>query len=103
MSIAAHHLKPENMDLTVHPLIRSFESKLSELIGVLSKFIVTKQCTAVLPYTTSDPERSIIQKISKGIINESSVLIGDIQARTLEKEFLKITEEYFKEEVTNER
>jgi hypothetical protein len=80
------------------PLISVYEEKLGSLIGILSEFIVERKYAEIMKNGKDRLDLSSALDMSKGIMDEVSVLVGPARAYTLSKEFEKITEEFFKEE-----
>ncbi len=92
----------ENRDLSVingpdGPLISVYEEKLSTLIGVLSAFIVERKYSETMNSGKKRLDLISALEMSKGILEEVSLLVGPVKAHKLSEEFEKITEEYFKE------
>jgi hypothetical protein len=82
-----------------HPLIEAYEKKLSGLIGILSTFIVARQ---IGNNGGTNLVRDEAIEIACRIAEESKVLIGEERASILKDEYIRITDEYFKEGTENE-
>jgi hypothetical protein len=79
------------------PLISVYEEKLSTLIGVLSAFIVEKKYSETMNGGRERLDLDSALEMSKGILDDVSLLVGPVRAHQLSMEFERITEEYFKE------
>lgn len=77
----------------VHPLIEHYEKRLSGLIGVLSRYIVKRQCADLNGHLG----RKEAHMIASRIADESSVLIGDTKASLLKEEYFRLTDDFFRE------
>ena len=79
------------------PLVSELEQKLTDLVGVLSKFIIEKSYSEV---TNNGHEKLDIEhakSMCSSIIDEANILLGPKKSNELNRELDKIIKDYFKE------
>jgi hypothetical protein len=79
------------------PFVTELEEKLSDLVGILSKFIIERSYSSV---TNNGHERLDLEharSMCSSIIEEANILLGPKKSIELNKELDKIIKEYFKE------
>jgi len=79
------------------PLVSEIESRLSILIGVLSKFIVERSYSEVTGNGSMVLDHEGANSMCRSIIEEAELLVGPKRTLELNKEFDTIIRSYFKE------
>jgi len=77
-------------------LLGVYERELSALIGVISKFIVTKQYQALMAGRGDALDRQKALELVDLITKEAAILIGPVRSENLRKEMIEETDNFFK-------
>ena len=87
---------PEKDD-TLHPLVHIYEERIGSMIGKISKYIVERNYSETMKANNGDLDLESALEMSKGILDEVSILVGPSKMGILTEDLEELTKKYFKE------